>query len=226
MKHYDIILIDNRASIDSLSIAVCLCSDIVISVSEDDDLCAQANSNMIDHLRNRERIENIYTIINKGRRITNYQELKEQSMRRPDFNYIGIIPFDIEIMQDFGKERFWFTVNETLYFRAFIDAWNNLAKIERLKGIALEKYRFPPRIFMSKREGRFTTVERMMRIYGLVIVLAGIFTFIYNEILRGELSVFQTLSLMMILVGLIVLFAGSISTRQLLLGKKDNVDNG
>lgn len=218
---YDIILIDNRASIDSLVLATCHCSDVIISVAEDDDLCLQTNSNIVNHLRYKQSIKNVYTIINKGRRITSYDGLKNMSWHRPEFNYVGVIPFDIEIMEDFGKSRFWLTFHETLYFRAIIDVWNNMAKMEGLKRISLKKYRFPPSIFMSKKEGKFTMIERMMRLYSIMLVFAGIFMAVYDKVLRGNLNLFEILSLTCIVSGLVVLILSTTSFRRWLLGKSD-----
>ena len=59
-----------------------------------------------------------------------------------DYNIIGMIPFDMEIMEDFGTDRFWNTVNETLYFKAVIDSLNRLAKNQGLKEIKESSYNF------------------------------------------------------------------------------------
>lgn len=209
---YDIILVDNRASIDSLVLAVCSCSDVVFSVAEDDDLCLQTNANLINHLRYRQNIESVYTVINKGRR-------KERLLT--EFNQVGIIPFDIEIMEDFGKPRFWHAVYQTLFFWNAINAWNNLAKMEPLKGISLEKYRFPPSIFMSKREGRFTTVERMLRIYSLLSIIVGMLVLIFDKLALGRLSEVELTSFLLIAFGVLVLFLASSGIRRWLLGKSD-----
>ena len=48
----------------------------------------------------------------------------------------------MEIMEDFGTDRFWNTVNETLYFKAVIDSLNRLAKNQGLKEIKESSYNF------------------------------------------------------------------------------------
>lgn len=219
-NEYDIIIIDNRASIDSFVLAACVLSDVVISVTEDDDLCLQTNLNLINHLQYRQQIKNVYTIINKARRIVDFDDLKKESWIQTRFNYGGIIPFDMEILEDFGKKRFWYTVYETLYFKAVIDAWNNIAKVNSLTKISSERYRFPPSIFMSKKVGRFTLIERMMRIYSILLVFGGIIIFIYDKILRGA-SIFEVLSILCIFAGFILIFLSSRGIRRWLLGERD-----
>jgi len=220
-NEYDIILIDNRASIDSLVLAVCTCSDLIISVAEDDQLCLQTNSNLVNHLRYKRDVKNVYTLINKGRRVTSYDDLGKERWRRTEFNYIGVIPFDLEIMEDFGTNRFWRTIDETLYFRAVIDAWNTVAKMEGLKKIDVGGYKFPPSIFMSKKAGKYTTIERMMRIYSVVLIFMGILLFTFDKLAERGLSLTEVLSLVCIIAGLLILLVPSKGIRRWLLGKSD-----
>lgn len=214
-KEYDVILIDNRASLDSIIMASCDSSDFVISVAEDDNLCLQTNSNLVNHLRFKEEFKKIYTIINKGRKIINYNDLEKEKTRRPEFNYIGIIPFDMEILEDFGTYRFWDTVFETLYFRAFIDAWNTLANMENVIKLNLDRYQFPPKIFMSKKEGRYTTIERMLRFYSIAAIFMGLYVLIYRNIER--FNTMDLLSYLLILIGVIMFILSSFGFRRFLL---------
>ena len=220
-ERYDIILLDNRASIDSLVLAASKCSDVVISVAEDDDLSLQTNSNLVNDFRYHREIKNVYTLINKGRRITSYDDVKKGAWRRIEFNYVGVIPFDIEIMQDFGKDRFWRTLNDTLYFRAIIDAWNTMAAIELLKPISLERYRFPPSIFMSKKGGRLPLMERMLRLYSIMFISAGVVIFVYRGLLRGGFNSSELLPFSAIAVGVVLLILSTTGIRRWLLGKSD-----
>lgn len=164
-KSYDYILLDNRAGMDSLILASCKISDFVISIAEDDPIGKQTNANLVNHLKYNLKITKIYTIINKGRNIKYYDDIISRSDFKSEFSEIGVIPFDIEILQDFGTDRFWNTVNETLYFRAVIDAWNHLSNFENIQEIS--KYRFPPKIFMKKTQGKYSLLERMLRLYSI-----------------------------------------------------------
>ncbi len=170
---YDYILLDNRAGMDSLIAASCKAAHVVIAVAEDDEVGRQTNINLTRFLQARKHVRVVYTILNKGRSIRSYPELKGRARHRPDFATLGVIPFDFEILEDFGSDRFWATVLETLYFRALIDAWNQLARAENVQEISASKYRFPPRIFMRETQGRSTLIERMLRTYSILFTLAG-----------------------------------------------------
>lgn len=220
---YDVILLDNRSGLDNIILASCKQADIVLSIADDDDISLQTNSNLINHLRFHHNIPKVYTLINKARRIYSYKDLEKSSFRKVDFNYIGIIPFDAEVMEDFGTERFWSTVYETLYFRAVIDSWNNLASREGLKEISLKKYHFPPAIFMSPKSGRQSLFERMLIFYGLVITGVGIFYWLYQRI--NDLNESDVIAISAIGFGVILIVLGAIGFRRFLVGSKFPIDN-
>jgi len=103
LDKYDLVLFDNRAGLDALFLACCEVADVVLAVAEDDDVALQTNANLINSLRFSHRIRSaVYTVINKGRRIYSYEDLKTSSFRQVEFNYVGVIPFDSEVMEDFG----------------------------------------------------------------------------------------------------------------------------
>lgn len=182
VKDYDYIVLDNRAGMDSLIAATCRNANIVISIAEDDDVGRQTNVNLIRFLQTRRYAKVVYTILNKARHIKSYEDLKHRALQRPEFSTLGVIPFDIEILEDFGSDRFWVTVMQTLYFRAAIDAWNALSKAEQVTEISEFKYTFPPRIFMNPRQGRLSLIERMASIYGTVVTLGGAIAYLYFEV--------------------------------------------
>jgi len=159
-------------------------SDYIISVAEDDDVCIQTNSNIINLLRYDFSINNIFTIVNKGRRLTNIRDIEESSLNRLDFNFIGVIPFDIEIMEDYGKERFWNTLNETFYFQSAIRAWNNFAKRTNLDEVSEKQYHSPPKL-MGVRNSKMNFLQRAFLAYTYLgfltgLVLIGLPTFFDN----------------------------------------------
>jgi septum site-determining protein MinD len=218
---YDVVLLDCRAGIDSLVVETAALSTLVLSVAEDDDVCLQANTNLINYLRFRAGVKGVFTIINKARRVHSYRDLQDRGRLRTDFNYAGVIPFDIEVMQDFGKDRFWTTVYETLYFRAMIDAWNYLSDRAGLPSIAESRYRFPPSIFMSPRAGRLPLVQRMLRLYGAMLVLCGVAFYIYNNFLAG-MSLRYVWTLLSLVLGSLTILASTVNLREWLLGSSDN----
>lgn len=218
---YDYILMDNRAGMDSLVLSSCLNSNFVLTIAEDDDVGKQTNLNLVNFLKFNKKIKNIYSIINKARKIKDYDTLKQRFNTKSDFNIVGIIPFDMEILEDFGSERFWMTVNETLYFKAVIDSWNQLSKSENVIEISESKYRFPPRIFMSKNEGKYTLVERMLRLYSITFILAGVLVYLYSKFRFETMTTIDLASILSIIVGVLALILSTTNLRSFLIGKKD-----
>jgi septum site-determining protein MinD len=201
-EKYDYVVLDNRAGMDSLIAASCRSANIVLAVAEDDVVGRQTNINLTRFLQSQKNVRVIYTILNKGRNIRNYPDLKERSRHRSDFATLGVIPFDVEILEDFGSDRFWATVFETLYFRALIDAWNQLSKSESVTEISVSKYRFPPKIFMRPAQGRSTLIERMLRLYSLLFTLAGAVFWLYWRLRNGLLSNSEMIAIMSVVVGI------------------------
>jgi len=223
-NRYDYILLDCRAGIDIQVVLIARSADYIISVAEDDDVCLQANTNLINHLRYRHESKNVFSLINKGRRITSYDELKDIPSKRSEFNFMGVIPFDIEVMQDFGKERFWSTINQTLYFRALIDAWNYFAERTGVDKLSIDKYHFPPTIFMSRKSGRLTLIERAMRVYGVMFSVGGIGIFLYgyaSKYLQTPLSSIDLMAFVSLIIGAISLIVSSSNFRKWMLGSSD-----
>lgn len=227
--NYDIVIFDCRAGVDNGIIQICKHSDVILSVAEDDDVCIQANTNLINYLRFNEKARNIYTIINKGRRLTSLSEVKKSNLARIDFNCIGIIPFDMEVMQDFGKDRFWNTIGETLYLRALVYSWNTLSQRTNLPEISTSRLDLPSFLFLSKRQGRFNVFERMMRVYAIMLSVIGLGS-VLVEFLNDRfhfLSIpfnFNLITVGSLAMAAIFYFLMTIDIRRIILGKTDYPD--
>lgn len=218
--NYDYIFLDNRAGMDSLISASCKNSDIVLSVAEDDDVGRQTNVNLVNFLRFKKRMKNIYSVINKGRNIKNYDEIQARFSQRHEFSVVGYIPFDIEVLEEFGSDKFWLTVNETLYFRAVLDAWNMLAKNERYAEISISKYKFPPAIFMKRDYGRYSLIERMLRTYSILFIIGGFGMWFYDNVLRFTYDSsfrIKDLSPLLIALGVMLLILSTSNFRRALI---------
>ena len=202
---YDYILIDCRAGMDSLVAAACEASDFVLSITEDDEISRQTNANVTKFLQYKQSVSTIFNVLNKARSIKSYHDIKERFKQREEFSTLGVIPFDIDIMEDFGSNKFWTTITETLYFRALIDVWNNLSKFESIQEISLSKYKFPPKIFMNPSQGRFSSGERILRLYSVTFIMVGIFSWIYGKYRFENLSTLDLISIISIGVGVLAL---------------------
>lgn len=206
---YDYIILDNRAGMDSLIAATCRNAEIVIAVAEDDEVGRQTNVNLIRFLQARKHVRVVYTILNKGRNIHTYLDIKDRAKQRHEFSMLGVIPFDLDVLEQFGSDRFWTTIMETLYFRALLDTWNELAKAEPVRELSESKYPFPPRIFMRRSQGRYTLLERMLRIYSIIFIFTGAFAWFYGQFRFKELDPIQLLAVGSLLIGVLALLLSS-----------------
>lgn len=220
-QDYDYILLDNRAGMDSLIASACRTSDITIAIAEDDEVGRQTNSNLTKFLQTRKEIKIVYTIINKGRNMRSYKDVKERLKQRHEYSVLGAIPFDIEVLEDFGSDRFWSTITETLYFRSLIDVWNELAKSERVQELTESKYRFPPSIFMQPSQGRFSLVERMMRLYSVLFIFSGVMMWVWQNFRSKGVDFMEMMPVVLIVAGAIALLMSISGFQSFLKGRID-----
>jgi ATPases involved in chromosome partitioning len=216
LGRYDIVLLDCRSGLDDSLVKIVRFSDFVISVSEDDDVCLQSNSNLVNYLRFRENISNIYTVINKGRRITRKTDIDRKINDIFDFNCIGVIPFDETIMEDYGKDRFWLTVYDTLYFYGVVKFWNNFReKTSILYSISEDKYSF------GENKVLRNNMSRMFRLYGFIALIVGTLFPIISEVMDYYTRISGILSSTISIMGLLMLVLSSRKFRSFLLGHDD-----
>lgn len=220
IKKYDYILLDNRAGMDSLVYACCANSDIVLSIAEDDPVGKMTNLNLVNFIKYSKNLKNIYSIINKARKVRDINEIERRINERSDFSIVGVVPFDIEILENFGTEKFWYTVDETLYFKAIIDSWNRLAKTANLVPIKESNYNFPPKIFMDKSLGKFTLLERMLRVYSVVFIFSGIGVYAYSKFRFEQISMLDLVSLISVTIGVLSLLISTTSVKNFLFGRE------
>ena len=231
---YDIVLLDCRAGLDDFVVRSVKESDFSISISEDDDVCLQANTNLVNYLRYHENINNIYTIINKGRRINTVQDIENKINNIFDFSCIGAIPFDEKIMEDYGKDRFWLSVYDTLYFYGIVRFWKKFQEKTQLPyKIDEEKYNFGQNSsdnkvdeqIYEKREYRkqfFLRGNTFLRLYGLLFVLIGSFCPIFIRIMGVQVQNLDLISATLSTVGILMFVFSTSSFRRSLLGDEDN----
>ncbi len=225
-KMYDIVLLDCRSGLDSSIISCVKNSDFVFSISEDDDICLNANLNLVNYFRHDEHINNIYTIINKGRRIETPQDIEQKIDNMFDFSCIGVIPFDERIMDDYGKDRFWLSVYDTLYFYGLVMTWEKFQAKTKIQ-YHIDEKKYVSRNYKSNLiRKQSLSMYRLLRLYGfLIIILSSIMQFAsgilgYQILRNGEI-----VSGLFIFIGVIMIFVSSSSFRRFMLGKDDNPTN-
>lgn len=219
---YDIVLLDCRAGLDDSLVEIVKKSNFVISVSEDDDVCLQANLNLVSYLRYKENINHIYTVINKGRRIKEKKDIDQKINSVFDFNCIGVIPFDETIMEDYGKDRFWLTVYDTLYFYGIIKFWNNFREKTSMRYFIIEeKYYFGKSKIIQN--GFFSSMSKVFRLYGFSLLIAGIVVpFVAEILMEDRISYMDELFKIISMMGILMISLSSRKFRSFLLAKDDD----
>ena len=169
-KDYDLIIFDCRSGYDELISAVHSLSDFTICVEEEDDISKITADNLIKQLRNDSNTP-IFRILNKARSIRSEKDLAEA---KRSIGEVGPIPFDIDVMNSFGRETFWEEINRSLYKSAVIKAWNKLCTKMALN-YELPDSRVSP-VVSEQIEKMFTLFgghDRVLLFYGAFIALLG-----------------------------------------------------
>ena len=171
-KEYDFILLDSRAGYDELISATHSISDFSICVVEDDNISMVTSDNLIEQLKMDSK-NPIFILKNKVRNIL--LDRSDNEIYNKGLNFIGEVPFDIDVMNSFGSRTFWDEINRTMFRDALADAWNLLSKKMDLN-VELKIKRLNPVGFknIEKRLSLFVSKDRILFLYGLIIGIFGI----------------------------------------------------
>jgi septum site-determining protein MinD len=191
---YDYIILDSRAGYDEIISATHLASDISICVQEDDDISNVTADNLIQQLtadvelltsgklelsekiREVEEEPKLFTIINKVRGVRSEEEL--QKYYRRGLNFLGAIPFEIDVMNSFGKETFWEDIDQTLYKKSVVDLWNNLSlKMGFRHLLESSRVSYLTSETIEKRLLRYSSIERLGLLYAIAFTIFGFVLF-------------------------------------------------
>jgi septum site-determining protein MinD len=161
----DLILLDSRAGFDELIAATHSVSDATICVEEEDQVARITAENLIGQLEEMGEGKPIYRLVNKARREHN-----------PELRFLGAIPFDMDVMANYGKDHFWVNIKRSLLEPALVRVWNGFCRRERLAQFVLESTRRSPFPFeaIEKATQVLTLSHRVMLVYGIVIGITGI----------------------------------------------------
>ncbi len=166
------VFLDSRSGYDNFISATHSLSDISICVQEDDDISDITANNLIGQLKG-DSDNVLFRLINKARDIETSEDLDK--IDKIGVDYLGKIPFDMDVMKSFGKPSFWDDISKSLYKYALKKIWN------RLSG----KMRFDEELYLSRispfasnkyesRISMLTLKERIYFIYGLVLAVFGL----------------------------------------------------
>ncbi len=108
---YRFIILDSRAGFDELVAAAHELSTASICVEEQDPISRVTSDNLISQLANGSRVP-VFRLVNKARGIRRQEDITFEA--RSIFD-LGLIPFDMDILNNFGLPTFWDTVNRSLW---------------------------------------------------------------------------------------------------------------
>ena len=172
-EKYDYVFLDCRAGYDSLVSTIHRNSDITICVQEEDDISDVTANNLIRQLERDSRRKTIFKVVNKARNISSFEDLEQKGHKGIDS--LGYIPFDMDVMNSFGKKSFWDDISRSLYKSAVAEVWNRLAMKTEL-GHNLFYKRYSP-LLSGKIEGAFGMIgqsQRMLAVLGLILGVCGL----------------------------------------------------
>jgi septum site-determining protein MinD len=169
-KKYRFVILDSRAGYDELVAATHELSDVSICVEEQDSISRVTSDNLIAQL-NANSDTPLFRLVNKGRGINSVEDLETTISSVTD---LGIIPFDMDVLNSFGAKTFWDEISHSLYRAALARAWNRLSDKLEL-GIKLSTPRVSP-IGNEKFESRFGMLgikDRIFLLYGIMLSSLG-----------------------------------------------------
>ena len=167
---YDYVFFDCRAGYDNLVSTIHRYSDITICVQEEDEISDVTANNLIRQLERDSSRKSIFRITNKARNISSFEDLEQKGHKGIDS--LGCIPFDMDVMNSFGKKSFWDDISRSLYKSAVAETWNRLAMKEEL-GHNLFYKRYSP-LVSEKIEMSFGMIGQSQRLFAALGLILGI----------------------------------------------------
>ena len=148
-----------------------MASNATICIEEDDSISKITADNLISQLKAESNIP-LFRLINKARDIKKASDIEDDRRGVTDF---GKIPFDRDVMINFGSDRFWDEIPRSLYKAGLVSAWNRLSaklllknelKSERISPIGSES--------IESKIGLVSWKNRVLLVYGILIGVLGI----------------------------------------------------
>ncbi|MCK4794892.1 MAG: hypothetical protein KAV87_64780, partial [Desulfobacteraceae bacterium] len=141
-----------------------------ICVEEQDPISRVTSDNLIAQLSANSSTP-LFRLVNKARGFATPDELEDSPRSVTD---LGMIPFDMDVLNSFGTRSFWDEITHSLYRSALASVWNRLSAKLNLR-VKLSPPRVSP-MGNERLESRFGVLSWRDRIffqYGLIIALIG-----------------------------------------------------
>lgn len=176
---YRFVILDSRAGYDELISATHSLCDVSICVEEQDPICQVTANNLVAQLK-RDSKKPLFRLINKARWLYSEKDIKLGVLGH---QYLGLIPFDMDVLNSFGSKHFWREISRSLYRSNLARAWNRLSSKLDL-GVELKSSRISPvgNEHLEARMGLFAWPARVLFVYGLLIFLLGTYGLFGREI--------------------------------------------
>ncbi len=234
----DYIFLDSRAGYDEVVAAAYLLSTYSVCVDEEDNISLVTADNLVDQFKNlnNDKIKNILkekgisTELDRRRvyRLRNKTRDYDTSISM-GVNFLGFIPFDVDVMRNFGSKQFWNEITKTLYMEGTCKVWNSLAKKQNLSPIL--NYSHPSSVGSKEIEKRLSslpTLSRMGYLYGFFLLVLGallIFTQsgLWEAIFKGDPYII--IGLLVSLLGIFLLVTSVVNLTGLKKPKSKAKDN-
>jgi septum site-determining protein MinD len=182
---YRFVILDSRAGYDELISATHEICDISICVEEEDPISRVTSDNLIAQL-SADAPTPIFRLVNKARNVRSQEDVLTMARGVTD---LGVVPFDMDILNSFGTVSFWDVVGRSLYRWALARSWNILNTKLQL-GVELHSTRLSPVVseIAEAKLGLFGTKERILFSYGLLLAVFGL---LYGIAGRSIFAAFQ-----------------------------------
>ncbi|RJP49437.1 MAG: ParA family protein [Anaerolineaceae bacterium] len=206
---YKIIILDSRAGYDELISATHFVSDVTICVQEDDVVSRITSDNLFRQLESDSKTP-LFRVTNKARGIQNLNDLDKKS--KEGITDLGVIPFDMDVMNSFGANNFWEVISRSLYKSALVRAWNGLNRKMNF-GFEITEHRMSPVVseILEKRMGILSSKERIIFLYGIILAVVGISYGIVGDSIR-EILLKDPTRFMSLIIGILGLVMAIFST--------------
>ncbi|ACA88878.1 AAA family ATPase [Shewanella woodyi] len=211
-KGYDFIIFDSRAGYDELISATHFLSDITLCIEEEDDISKITSDNLVKQLEQDANVP-IFRLTNKARGIRSENDLASRGI-----DYLGKVPFDMDVMESFGTAYFWDDISRTLYKSALARAWNNLSsKLQLNKPVTENRINLIGSERLEERLQFISLKDRVVFVYSLMITIIGLSYGIFGakglSVFWNEFGTSQSLAL-------VIGISGVFSSMYLLLKRK------
>lgn len=169
---YRFIILDSRAGYDEIIAAAHKLSDVSICVEEEDPISRITADNLVSQL-GQDSNTPVFRLVNKARGYSS-SKLIESDGRR-GITDLGVIPFDMDILNSFGSKDFWDQVSRSLYKWALVRAWNRLSSKLQFD-MELHSPRLSPLAYetIEAQMGFLSLRDRILFAYGFLLAIGGI----------------------------------------------------